>query len=244
MRRNRNNSYGTDLGPGLAGGPMIQRLWPLALIVVGFLATPAQAAPVYFNVGSCVTGDCNSYYASGGGSILAELDILNGTDLLITLTNDLNRNAVNDDPYLTNLGFDYSGILSGLTFDSFTVLSGIVGTPRFTVDSSIRSFFIDFGFGFSDSGRASEVQNRFQAMDPNEVVQIVVGTNSTINLADFTLAVAKVGGTGQDGRGSAAVLVGRGADVASVPEPTSLLLVGLGVTVFGVRRRSVVPIAG
>ena len=223
---------------------MIQRLWPLALIVFGFLATPAQADPVYFNVGSCVTGDCSSFYDSGGGSIQVELDVLNGTDLLITLTNNLNRDALRDDPYLTNLGFDYSQILSGLTFDSFTVLSGIVGVPRFSVNSSIRSFFIDFGFGFSDSGRASEVQNRFQAMDPNEVVRIVVGTNSTINLADFTLAVAKVAGTGLDGRGSAAVLVGRSADVASVPEPTSLLLVGLGVTVFGMRRRSLVPIAG
>ena len=209
-----------------------------------FFATPAQAEPVYFNVGNCITGDCASFHDSGGGSIQAELDVINGTDLLITLTNNLNRNAPNDDPDLTNFGFDYSGVLSGLALDSFTVLSGIVGTPRFIVDSSIRSFFIDFGFGFSDSGRASEVQNRFQAMDPNEIVQLVVRTTSTINIADFTLGVAKLAGTGLDGRGSAAVLVGHGADVASVPEPTSLLLIGLGVTVFGMRRRSMTRVAG
>jgi hypothetical protein len=199
---------------------------------------------VFFNVGSCVSGDCTSYYDSGGGSIQAELGVVNGNDLLITLTNNLNRDAFRDDPYLTNLGFDYSEVLSGLTFDSFQVLSGIVGVPRFTVDTSIRSFFIDFGFNFSDSGRASDVQNRFQAMDPNEVVQILVGTTGTINLAGFTSAVAKVGGTGLDGRGSAAVLVGRSAAVASVPEPASLLLVGLGATMFGMRRKSIAPIAG
>lgn len=213
---------------------------PVALLTVILSAAPAQAVPVNFNIGSCVSGDCDSYFASGGGSIFAELDVINGTDLLITLTNDLNSNAVNDDPYLTNLGFEYSGLLNGLTFNSFTVLSGIVATPTFTVDSSIRSFFIDFGFGFSDSGRTTDQQNRFQAMDPNEVVQIVLGTTSNINLSDFMLGVAKVAGTGLDGRGAAGVLTGRGSDVASVPEPASLLLVGLGMAAFGARRSRVV----
>ena len=217
---------------------MLSRLVIPALLLAAtlFAAPAAEAVPVHFNIGSCVSGDCGNYFASGGGSILAELDVINGTDLLITLSNDLLSSAFNDDPYLTNLGFQYSGLLSGLTFSSFSVLSGIVTAPTFTVDSSIRSFFIDFGFGFSDSGRTIDRQNRFQAMDPNEVVQIVLGTTSNINLSDFTLGVAKIAGTGVDGRGAAAVLTGRAADVASVPEPASLLLVGLGMTALGVRR--------
>jgi hypothetical protein len=211
----------------------------VTLLAASLFAAPAEAVPVHFNIGSCVSGDCDNYFASGGGSILAELDVINGTDLLITLTNDLNSSALNDDPYLTNLGFEYSGLLSGLTFNSFTVLSGLVAAPTFTVDSSIRSFFIDFGFGFSSSGQTIDQQNRFQAMDPNEVVQIVLGTTSNIDLSDFTLGVAKIAGTGVDGRSDAGVLTGRASDVASVPEPASLLLMGLGMAAFGARRSRV-----
>ena len=207
---------------------MIRQSLRLGALAFGLLivTAPAQAAPISFNLASCVNGDCGSFAQSGGGSILAELDIINGNDLLITLTNALNRSAVNDDPMLTNLGFEYGGLLSGLTFDRFTVLSGTVATPTFTVDTSIRSFFIDFGFGFSDAGRTSEREGRFQAMDPQEVVQIVVGTTGEIDLSAFTLGVAKIGGTGTDGRGEAATLIGD--PIASVPEPATLLLLIAG----------------
>jgi hypothetical protein len=218
---------------------MLRRLHMSAaiLLAVGMFAAPAaEAVPVHFNIGSCVSGDCDSYFASGGGSILAELDVINGTDLVITLTNALNSTAFNDDPFLTNLGFQYSGMISGLTFNSFTVLSGVVARPTFVVDSSIRSFTIDFGFGFSDAGRTINRDDRFQAANPDESLQIVLGTSSQINVDDFTLGIAKVGGTGNDARGSAGLLIGRPGDVASVPEPASLLLVGLGMAALGVRR--------
>ena len=207
---------------------MTKRIARLAAGMLGLLmwTAPAQALPISFNIGSCVNGDCASFEQSGGGAIIAELDVINGNDLLITLTNALNRTALNDDPMLTNLGFEYLGALSGLTFDSFTVLSGTVATPSFTVDTSIRSFFIDFGFGFSDAGRTTEREGRFQAMDPQEVVQIVIGTTGQIDLSEFTLGVAKIGGTGTDGRGEAATLIGD--QVASVPEPGSLLLMMVG----------------
>jgi hypothetical protein len=207
----------------------------LALCLVCAFASGAQADPLYFSIGNCVDGDCSAFNDSGRGDILAKLDVVNGNDLLITLTNRLNADAPDDDPYLTNLGFEYGSLLSGLSFDSFSVVSGIVGTPSFTVDSSIRSFFIDFGFGFSTSGRYSEREQRFQAMDPNEVVQILIGTTGDVDLSHFDLGVAKVAGAGEGGLSSAIVLTGTPS--ASVPEPSSLLLMALGFGAVTARRR-------
>jgi hypothetical protein len=201
---------------------------PVALVLLTLFGAPAaQADPLFFNIGTCHAGACGDFALSGGGSIEARMSVINETDLLITLTNALNADAPGDDPYLTNLGFEYGSLLSGLVFSSFTVLSGTVATPTFTVDSTLRTFHIDFGFGFSDDGSTSGRDNRFQAMDPNEVVQIVVGTTSNIDLAHFQLGIAKVAGAGVDGRSGAITLTGT---PVSVPEPGSLmaLLAGLG----------------
>jgi PEP-CTERM motif len=226
---------GTPIEEGKAGGFMVYRTalaLPLLALLLG--ASPVQAAPINFDISACVTGDCGAFSLSGGGSILATLDVINGNDLLITLTNDLNADATNDDPFLTNLGFEYGSILEGLSFDSFQVLSGTVSTPTFTVDSSIRTFFIDFGFAFSQDGR--NPQGRFQAMDPNEVVQIVVGTTGSVSLDAFTLGVAKVAGAGTNASSGPIVLVGD--PVSAVPEPTSMMLMAMGLIGYGIRRRS------
>ena len=213
---------------------MLRRFVPSAALALmcAFYAPEAQADPIFFNIANCVSGDCASFAASGGGSIVAEINVVNGSDLLITLTNNLHQGAANDDPLLTNLGFDYGGTLSGLTFDSFQVLSGVVATPTFTVDTTIRSFFIDFGFNFSQATRTSERAGQFGS---GEVVRILVGTNGLIDPSEFDLGIAKVGGTGANGVGGAAVLTG--SPSASVPEPGSLMALMIGFGAFGLRRR-------
>jgi hypothetical protein len=119
-------------------------------------------------------------------------------------------------------------------------LAGTVAAPTFTVDTSIRSFFIDFGFNFSQATRTSERPGRFAS---GETVQIRVGTSGPVDPSAFTLGIAKVAGTGLNGLGGAAILTGRPGHTASVPEPGSLLAVVLGLGVFGVRRFSSSPTA-
>jgi hypothetical protein len=230
---------GTPLGKGSDGGSMRHRfVTPLIVAVVTLFAAPAaQALPIQFSIDNCASGDCVSYVASGQGAILASLDVINGNDLLITLTNALNEDADNDDPYLTSLGFEYGSLLSGLTFDSFRVLSGVVATPTFAINTSIRSFFIDFGFAFSDDLSTSGRDRRFQAMDPDEVVQIIVGTSGAVDLNQFVLGVAKVAGAGTNGRSSAIVLTGTPTTPTSIPEPQSLLAVLVGFGAFTAHRR-------
>ena len=211
---------------------MVRRVASVSALLLGVLySAPAQANPLYFDVNACARGNCDAFAQSGGGSIFAELELVNGNDLLITLTNALNAEADNDDPYLTALGFEYGGLLSGLTFDSFTVLSGNVARPLFTVDSTIRSFFIDFGFGFS----GAQSEGRFQAMDPNEVVQILIGTTGDVAMAQFNLAVAKLEGMGDGGASGSVVLTG--TPQAAVPEPGSLMALMVGLGTLTVRRR-------
>ena len=208
---------------------------PAALLLLCVAYAPeAEAAPIFFNIANCASGDCTSLALSGGGSVNAEVEVINGNDLLITLSNNLNSAAPGDAPLVTSLGFEYGSFLSGLTFDAFTVLSGTVYRPTFTVDTSIRSFYIDFGFGFSDSGRASEIAGR---MDVGDVVQIAVGTNGDVDLSHFDLGVAKVGGTGVNGLGGGAVLTGRPGHTASVPEPGSLMALMIGFGALTLRRR-------
>jgi hypothetical protein len=211
----------------------------LVTAVVAVMATANQthAAPIYFDIASCASGDCPAFAQSGGGSINVQMDVVDDTNLLITLTNRLNADAVNDDPYLTNLGFEYTGLLSGLAFESFTVIQGNVVAPTLTVDSSIRSFFIDFGFAFPYLGRATERDGRFQAMDPNEIVQIALRTTSVIDASQFTEGVAKVAGAGTDGLSNAIVLTGAPSQTASVPEPGTLGALIVGLATFSLRRR-------
>jgi hypothetical protein len=204
---------------------------PAALFLFASFAPPAEAVPLYFDIGNCVQGDCAAFAQSGRGSIFAELDVVDGNNLLITLTNALNANATNDDPFLTALGFEYAGVLSGLTFDRFTVLSGNVAEPVFSVNSSIRTFFIDFGFGFSHTA-----DGRFQAMDPNEVVQILVGTTGDVSTSQFNLGVAKLAGVGDGGAGGSVVLNGTPSPI-SVPEPGSWLAVMVGLGTVTIRRK-------
>ena len=75
----------------------MHRLTKVTLAVVvafGLLeANPAQALPLSLN--TCLLG-CGAFGASGGGSIEATLEIVNGNDFLITVTNSLNSAATND----------------------------------------------------------------------------------------------------------------------------------------------------
>ncbi|HEX2445479.1 MAG TPA: hypothetical protein VHJ77_16155 [Vicinamibacterales bacterium] len=84
----------------------MHRLTKVTLAVVvafGLLeANPAQALPLSLN--TCLFG-CGAFGASGGGSIEATLEIVNGNDFLITLTNSLNSAATNDRRMSTGSGF-------------------------------------------------------------------------------------------------------------------------------------------
>ena len=62
-----------------------------------------------------------------------------------------------------------------------------------------------------------------------------MGTNGLIDPSEFDLGIAKVGGTGANGVGGAAVLTG--SPSASVPEPGSLMALMIGFGAFGLRRR-------
>jgi len=202
------------------------------LFLLVMCAAPAQADPIHFNISTCAQGDCAAYQQSGGGSVDALLSVVNGTDLLITLTNRLSAAAANDDPFLTNLGFVYSGVLAGLAFDSFTVLNGTVYTPTFSVDTAVRTFFLDFGFAFSQLSNGTHGAGRFQSGDS---VQILVGTNGLVDADEFTMGVAKLAGAGSDGRSGGIMLTGTAT--ASVPEPATLLTIAMGLGAAAFRRR-------
>jgi hypothetical protein len=103
------------------------------------------------------------------------------------------------------------------------------------VDTAIKAFFIDFGFAFSSSDSNATRQGRFQASDPDEVIQILVGTTGNVELHRFHRGVAKVGGTGDGGVSGGAVIVG--TNTASVPEPGTLASLLVGVAAVGLRRR-------
>jgi hypothetical protein len=187
----------------------------LAVVVaIGlFEANPAQAVPLSLN--TCLLG-CGAFGASGGGSIEATLDIVNGNDFLITLTNSLNSAATNDAPYVDWLGFLYHAPLAGAAIQSFTVLSGPVTQPTFY---NLSGLYVGFGFNFLNSGPGG-----FQA--PHESIRILVATSGLVNPALFTGAVAQIGGLGTNGRGGAII-----GGVARVPEPTTLTL--MSVASFG-----------
>ncbi len=52
-------------------------------------AAPAQAAPISYDIGSCLSGDSGNFPLPVAGSILAKHEVVNSNDLLITLTNAL-----------------------------------------------------------------------------------------------------------------------------------------------------------
>jgi PEP-CTERM motif len=187
-------------------------------------ANAAQAIP--FSLSTCVTGDCAALDLSGGGTIEATLDIVNSNDLLITLTNSLNSDADGDAPFVQRLGFIYDGSLAGVTIGSVTVLSGTVSQPSLTLNQNLTSFNVDFGFNFENNNGPG----RFQALNPDEVIQILVTTTGVVDPSLFTNAVAQIGGIGPDGDYS--------ATISAVPEPTTLALMSVaGFGAFLLRRR-------
>ena len=220
---------------------MLRRVVPSVALVLACAAyaPEAQAEPIFFNIANCVSGDCGSFSLSGGGSVDAVVDVINGNELLITFANNLNADAPGDSPIVTSLGFDYGSTLTGLSFDSFQVLAGTVTTPTFKIDTAIKAFYIDFGFFFADSAKASEIAGR---MDIGDVVQMVIGTTGLIDISLFDLGVAKVGAIGVDGRGGGAVLTGNPSSTATVPEPGSLMALIVGFGAITLRRRR--PIGG
>ena len=221
---------------------MFRRFFPSVVLVLicAFYAPEAQAEPIYFNIANCVSGDCGSFSLSGGGSVDAMVEVVNGNDLLITFANNLNSDASGDSPIVTSLGFDYGSTLEGLTFDGFAVIAGTVYRPTFSVDTAIKSFYIDFGFLFSDSTRTSQIAGR---MDVGDVVQMLIGTTGSIDITRFDLGVAKVGATGLNGLGGGAVLTGAPSTTARVPEPGSLMALMVGFGALTLRRRTMSGLA-
>jgi hypothetical protein len=189
-------------------------------------ANAAQASP--FNLNTCILG-CSGFNSSGGGSIQGTLDIVNGNDFLITLTNSLNSAATGDAPFVDWLGFLYHSPLAGATIQGFTVLSGAVTQPSFI---NLSGLYVGFGFNFQNSGSGA-----FQALNPDESIRILVATSGFVNPAKFAGAVAYVGGLGNYGTRSALI----GGRIRVVPEPTTFTLMsvaGLVGALMLTRRRS------
>jgi hypothetical protein len=203
---------------------------PLAMAIAYVLlqANPAHALP--FSLNTCVIG-CGAFSASGGGSIEATVDIVNGNDLLITLTNSLNSAANGDAPYIDWLGFLYHAPLTGAAIQSFTVLSGAVSRPSLI---NLSGLYGGFGFDFQNTGSGA-----FQALTPDESIRILVATSGVVHPALFTGAVSQVRGIGTNGS-SGAIIIGV-PGVTAVPEPTTLTLIsvaGLGAMLLRRRRSS------
>jgi hypothetical protein len=200
---------------------------PLAVAVAYVLLQANTAHALPFSLDTCVIG-CGAFGASGGGSIEATVDIVNGNDLLITLTNSLNSAANGDAPYVDWLGFLYHSPLAGATIQSFTVLSGTVSQPSLI---NMTGFYLGIGFNFANSGPGG-----FQALTPDESIRILVATSGFVHPALLTGAVAQIGGIGKNGRSGAIIIGDRG--VTSVPEPTVLTLVSVaGFGALFLRRR-------
>jgi hypothetical protein len=187
----------------------------MAALCILFQASTAQATT--FNLDSCGTGDC---WALGGGSVLVDLEVIDGTNLLITITNSL----VGDGAFLQKLGIAYDGSLAGVTIEDVDVLEGTVDNPTLFLNQKLTSFLVDVGAAFANTGTG-----RFS---PDEVIEIKIATTGLINPLLFTGFYAKVGGVGANGNYSATL---------TTPEPSTLVLFSMasfGAALLRRRRRS------
>ena len=207
----------------------------LAFVALG---STAALGMLVIDIGDCVSGQCTAFDDSGNGHVTATIDIVNVDDIQIVLTNNLNNDATNDDPFVQFLGFQYDGTLSGLSLDGFTVNIGAVGTKTPFLIVPGMDFgggrTTDFSFDFQTDKNSPVGDGRFQI---GEQTTILVETTGSVDLSKFTLGVAKIGAVGGNGSNSVTL-------ATSVPEPSSFLLLGLVASVCGAfyRRETLVEL--